>query len=196
MFVIKDKQRDELFKVLHKNLYIEFNHLLSCWQYINCFIENALDAKYHNTFILTFKKEYLCKREEVLNGQVYLRNQEGVIMFRFCIGTIFFIVYPCMFFLGCYVYKYHYRALINKQIILHHGGVINIKTVEKKEFLYLKRGSQEELVTGFMNGIIYQYVITEQAYYVFSYITKENRKYDNLQCIEKKHTKKFYAIVD
>lgn len=117
-------------------------------------------------------------------------------MFRLFMGVIFFIVGPCMFFAGCYVYRCHYRVLINKQIPLFNGGVINIKTIEKNEFLYLKRGSQEELVTGFKNGIFFKYVITEQAYYVFSFITKKNRRYDNLHCVEKKHAKKFYVIDD
>lgn len=85
--------------------------------------------------------------------------------------------------------------IINKQILLVKGYVINIKYIEKDELLYLKnRNQKEELVTGLLQKLFYTYVITEQAYYVFNLITKGKNRYEDLLYVRKKHAKKFYII--
>jgi len=66
LYVLKEGQFNHLRDIIEKNVYVDSNNLLSSWTHLNCLIENAPDAKNHNTFILTFRKEYLCEIKKLL----------------------------------------------------------------------------------------------------------------------------------
>lgn len=66
LYFLKEGQVNHLHDILEKNVYVDSNNILSSWTYLDCLIENAPDAPNHNTFVMTFRKEYLGKIKESL----------------------------------------------------------------------------------------------------------------------------------
>ena len=58
IYLPREGQINYLFDILEENIYLNSNNILSTWTYLDCMIENSPDAPNHNTFILTFRKDY------------------------------------------------------------------------------------------------------------------------------------------
>ena len=66
LYVLKDGQFNHLRDIIEKNVYIDSNNLINSWKYLNCMIENAPDAKNHNSFVLTFRRDYFYEIKKFL----------------------------------------------------------------------------------------------------------------------------------
>lgn len=58
LYVLKESQIDDVFKVLKENVYDSRSHITLLWPHLNCMVENVPEVKNHNTFNLIFREEY------------------------------------------------------------------------------------------------------------------------------------------
>lgn len=70
LYLPREGQINYLYNILEKNIYLDSNNILSTWIYLDCLIENAPDAPNHNTFVLTFRKDYFKEINEFL-GELF-----------------------------------------------------------------------------------------------------------------------------
>jgi hypothetical protein len=66
LYFPREGQINYLCDILEKNIYLDSNNILSTWTYLDCLIENSPDAPNHNTFVLTFRKDYFNQINEFL----------------------------------------------------------------------------------------------------------------------------------